>query len=123
MILYCKEISKIAALISEQESADIKDYLRTAVTHFCTDYYDQLYYDRWFSLKTLFCNDDFYKLKPLCAVYDYYVKIGKTETDAEIFSLLDLNCFLDELLATDGKTFSKQKNGKFNLPSYMMIGF
>ena len=123
MITNCKNISKIAALISPQETENIKNYIKSAVTDFCADYYDELYYERWFSLNTIFPNEYFYKQKPLNAVYDYYVKIGKNEKDAGIFASLDLNCLLEEILAEDSKIFTKSDDKKNYLSSYMLISF
>lgn len=122
MIINCTKISKIAAVISPKAIEDIKNYLKTALTDFCAEYYDQIYYDRWFSLNTLFCDNGFYKQKPLNAVYDYYINIGKNEKDAVIFALLDLNCVLENILTESLKVFTKQIcDNKFYLPSYMLI--
>ncbi|MBQ6979854.1 MAG: hypothetical protein IJQ07_04350 [Clostridia bacterium] len=122
MIINCKDTSKIAAIISPKETEDLKNYLKNAVMNFCAEFYDQIYYDRWFSLDTIFCDNGFYKQKPLNAVYDYYLNIGKTEKDATVFALLDLNCLLEEILAEDSKVFTKKAPDKTSyLPSYMLI--
>ena len=39
MIINCKEISKIAALISPQETENIKNYIKNATADFCARYY------------------------------------------------------------------------------------
>ena len=122
MIINCKDISKIAAFLSPKETEDLKNYLKNAVMNFCAEFYDQIYYDRWFSLNTVFCDSDFYKQKPLNTVYGYYISIGKTEKDATVFALLDLNCLLEEVLAEDSKVFTKEASDKTSyLPSYMLI--
>ena len=122
MIINCKDISKIAAFLSPKETEDLKNYLKNAVMNFCAEFYDQIYYDRWFSLNTVFCDSDFYKQKPLNTVYGYYISIGKTEKDATVFALLDLNCLLEEVLAEDSKVFTKKAPDKTSyLPSYMLI--
>lgn len=122
MIINCKQISKTAALISPQETADIKTYMKNAVTDFCNRYYDQIYYERWFSLNTVFPDEYFYKQTPLNAVYDYYIKIGKNEQDAALFAQLDLNCLLEEILSDDDKVYTKDRYDKTHyLPSYMLI--
>lgn len=124
MIINCKQISKIAALISPRETEQIKNYLKNAVADFCADYYDTIYYDRWFSLNMIFPDEYYYKQKPINAVYDYYINIGKNEKDATVFTLLDLNCLLEEILSTDGKVYTKDTRDKNRcLPSYMLISF
>lgn len=124
MILNCKDTSKIAAVISPNETENIKNYLKKAITDFCAEYYDQIYYDRWFSLKTVFYDNLFYKQKPLNAVYDYYINIGKNEKDAIIFALLDLNCFLEKVLTEDSKVFTKKAyDTNSYLPSYALVSF
>lgn len=122
MIINCKDTSKIAAILSPKETENIKNYLKNAVMNFCAEFYDQIYYDRWFSLDTIFCDNGFYKQKPLNAVYDYYLNIGKNEKDAMIFALLDLNCLLEEILTKDSKVFTKETyDTKSYLPSYMLL--
>ena len=122
MIVNCKDTSKIAAIILPKAIEDIKTYLKKAVMEFCAQYYDQIYYDRWFSLNTIFQSDCYYKQKPLNVVYDYYINIGKNEKDAVIFALLDLNCVLENILTESLKVFTKQIcDNKFYLPSYMLI--
>ncbi len=122
MIINCEKTSKIAAIISPQETENIKNYLKTAFMDFCAKFYDRIYYERWFSLNTVFCDSDFYKQKPLNAVYEYYLNIGKNEKDAIVFALLDLNCFLEEILAEDSKVFTKKMPDKTSyLPSYILI--
>ena len=122
MILNCKDTSKIAAVISPKEIENIKNYLQKAVMDFCAEFYDQIYYDRWFSLNTIFNGEDYYKKKPLIAVYDYYINIGKNEKDAIIFALLDLNCLLEEILTKDSKVFTKKAyDTNSYLPSYMLL--
>ena len=122
MIINCEKTSKIAAIISPQETENIKNYLKTAFMDFCAKFYDQIYYDRWFSLNTVFCDSDFYKQKPLNAVYGYYISIGKTEKDATVFALLDLNCLLEEVLTEDSKVFTKAASDKTSyLPSNILI--
>lgn len=122
MIINCKDTSKMAAKISPQETAIIKNYLKRAVTDFCAVYYDELYYERWFSLNTVFQGEYFYKQKPINAVYDYYINIGKNENDAKIFALLDLNCLLEEILAKSDRVYTKKTNDtKYCLPSYMPV--
>ena len=122
MIINCKDISKIAAVISPKAIEIIKDYLKNAVTDFCAEFYDQIYYDRWFSLNTIFKGEPYYKQKPLNAVYDYYINIGKNEKDAMIFAILDLNCLLEEILTESGKVFTKKTyDTNSYLPSYMLL--
>lgn len=122
MIINCKDTSKIAAVISPNETENIKNYLKKAVMDFCAEYYDQIYYERWFSLNTVFCDSDFYKQKPLNAVYGYYISIGKNEKDATVFALLDLNCLLEEVLTESNKVFTKAATDKTSyLPSYILI--
>ena len=124
MISYCKGISKIAALIPAGELKKIKTYLKNQVTAFCDEYYDQLYYYRPFTLNYVFSDEDLYMKTPLNAIYDYYIKIGKTEKDAKIFTLLDLNCVLEEILSESSKTFRiESDNTHFRLPSYQLIAF
>ena len=124
MIINCKDTSKIAALISPQEFTNIKNYLKNAVADFCARYYDKIYYERWFSLNTIFPDEYYYKQKPINTVYDYYINIGKNENDAVIFTLLDLNCLLEEVLSEDGKVYTKDTRDKNRcLPSYMLISF
>lgn len=89
---------------------------------FCAKFYDQIYYDRWFCLNTIFKDNEFYKEKPLSAVYDYYINIGKTEKDAAIFALLDLNCLLEEFFTESSKVFTKKACDKnCYLPSYTLL--
>ena len=122
MITNCKDTSKIDALISPQEFTNIKNYLKNAVADFCARYYDKIYYERWFSLNTIFSDEYYYKQKPLNAVYDYYINIGKNEKDAALFAQLDLNCLLEEVLSDDGKVYTKNTDDKKNyLPSYTLI--
>lgn len=123
MIINCKNLSKIAAKISPQETENIKNRFKSAVKDFCDRYYDQIYYDRWFTIKTVF-SDDYYKQEPFKAVYDYYFNIGKNEKDAEIFAVLDLNCLFEEVLANEVGVYTKDECGKNScLSSYTLIRF
>ena len=69
MIINCKDTSKTAALIPPQETENIKNYIKSAVTDFCADYYDTIYYDRWFSLDMVFKDEYYYKQKPTVVIY------------------------------------------------------
>lgn len=124
MIINCNLTSKIAALIPQREKVEIKNYLKNAVEKFCAEYYDQIYYDRWFSLNDVFPDGDFYRHKPLVAVYDYYLKVGKTEKDAAIFALMDLNSLLEEILSESSGVYKKNTESEtFYLSSFMLIDF
>ena len=96
---------KISANLSLQEINDIKKYIKGAVYSFCNNCKEENGENRWFAAYNLFGEDNYYWQSPLNVLYNYYINVGKSQSDAIKSAGIDIGCLLKEVLMEDNRIY------------------
>lgn len=91
----------ISAELNPDDLLLIKTYILGAINAFCINDKDSA-----FSVRILFGgNNRNWNHTPLQKIYNYYIQIGKSATDAALSSAIDVGRLLKEILEDDKRQF------------------
>lgn len=122
MIKNSNKSKKCFAKLSTREIQNIKYYIKGAVYSFCNNCKSNDGDNCWFAAYNLFGEENYYWQEPLIMLYNYYINIGKPQSEAIIFAGKDIGILLKQVLIEDTRVYEQNSmQRKFLVNSYKLL--
>lgn len=119
-----QRIKRIGAKLPDEQITHIKYFIKGAVYSFCANNLEQNGTSQWFGVYTLFGGKNFYWNDPLVELYNYYIKSGKSSTDAKNMAGQDVGHLLKQVLQEDDRTYDiDNTQRRFSIKTYKCTKF